>query len=346
MTEIYNNLCRLFNKDYKEEIAAVHALHTRRASLIAPSAQDIELIRKISCAASYSTKLSFIQLRFKIKEINKSLSQELQITLPISYSTFIYIKISLPLRISAALLTDIIHLSIKIFSGLTKSLTLKHKEVKIFKKHTPILLIHGYTGNRTVFCLFKRLLENKNTGHVFTINLNKEPSKNDKKSIADFSKMVEQKMKEIQEKYKAKNFFMNKIHLVGYSMGGLIAAQTAINKPADIASVTTLSTPWEGSHAAHIKGFTEEHLPEKAFLPHNPERRDLKEKFLASETPKTTFSGGLDIFVRPQSSMLCLPQTYRVFSFWDSHHSIVYNPFTPLRVRKQILKMEQFPLKA
>jgi pimeloyl-ACP methyl ester carboxylesterase len=346
MAEVYNNLCLLFNKDYKEEIAAVNKLYKKRACIKEPSQEDIKLIKIISCAAFYSTKLSFIKLRPKIQEINRSLSKELQITLPLSYSKLFYIKISLPLRISTVLLTDIIHLSIKIFSAITKSLTLKHKKVKIFKKHTPILLIHGYTGNRTVFCLFRRLLENKNTGHVFTMNLNKEPGKNDKKSIADFAIMVEQKIEEIKAEYAKNNITMKKIHLVGYSMGGLIAAQTSINKPNDIASVTTLSTPWEGSHAAHIKGFTENDLPECAFVPSNQERKSLKNAFLANQTPKTTFSGGLDIFVRPQSSMLCLPKQYCGFSFWDTHHSIVYNPFTPRRVREKIFRMEKFPLGA
>ena len=341
MSEVYKNMCLLFNKGYEKELYGINTLYQKYCidKKKEVSEEDKKLIRKISCASSISTKLSYISLRSKIKAINKSLpNKEIQISLPISYSKFLCIKISLPLRISTAFLADIIHVSIKFFSCITKKLTLKKRETKIFKKGVPILLIHGYTGNRTVFSLFRRLLESKETGHVFTINLNKEPGKNDEKSIEDFAKIVAKKIKEIEDEHKIYNIAMEKIHLVGYSMGGLIAAQAALNNHEKIASVTTLSTPWYGSYAAYIKGYSERDLPERVFIPENAYLKKLRKEFLASKIPKTTISGGLDIFVRPNSSMLPLEEKERILFFGDSHHSIVYNPFLPALVRNKILK--------
>lgn len=41
------------------------------------------------------------------------------------------------------------------------------------------------------------------------------------------------------------------IHLVGHSLGGLVAAQASLQDPRPITSVTTVNTPWRGTWAAY-----------------------------------------------------------------------------------------------
>jgi pimeloyl-ACP methyl ester carboxylesterase len=41
------------------------------------------------------------------------------------------------------------------------------------------------------------------------------------------------------------------VHLVGHSLGGLVAAQAALARPDGLTTVTTINTPWRGTWAAY-----------------------------------------------------------------------------------------------
>jgi hypothetical protein len=345
MPNIIHNLKLLFQENRAEEFKKINTLHEKFVSNQQKdvTGDDKKWMDEISRASEFSTQLSYLKMRSKIKEMNNALkTKNMHITLPISVGGFICLKISLPIRLILASLTDVVHLAISLFSVMTKKWTYKDRAIpEQLKDATPILLIHGSRGNRTAFCFFRRLLETKNTGNVFTLNLNAQPAKNDRKTVEAFALAVQAEMEKISGYYELQGKAVPKIHLVGYSMGGLVAAQAALKNERQVASVTTLSTPWGGTAAADLVGYTKEDKPEGIFVLGNPQIKSLREQFLASTVPKTTFAGGVDMIVRPESSMLPLEDKNRVFSYWNSHHSMVYSVSVINNVRKKILMMEK-----
>lgn len=109
---------------------------------------------------------------------------------------------------------------------------------------TPILLLHGMIDNRAIFTLLTRRLR----GHGFTRvrTLNYSPATNDIRAAAvNLAAEVEALVAESGHE---------RIHVVGHSLGGLIARYYVqrLGGDARVATLVTLGTPHHGTLAAHL----------------------------------------------------------------------------------------------
>lgn len=138
---------------------------------------------------------------------------------------------------------------------------------RITNNKTPILLIHGSASNQQQWLLFRRFLSADNVGHVFALNLNKHPIKNDVANITDYAKLVHLKLQAMKKLYSDFGFDMNEVILIGNSMGGFVGgaycvSETITDKIA-VEALITISSPWQGSWMADK--FCQDIFPEKYF---------------------------------------------------------------------------------
>ena len=122
----------------------------------------------------------------------------------------------------------------------------------------PIILVHGSNSNQREFDLGVKILNNNpNIGHVFTVQLNKKPFKNDEgASIQYYSNILFEFIKKIKFMYNKSNDEKFKIILIGHSMGGLISGyfENYLSNKINIeANVISICTPWQGTYLANIK---------------------------------------------------------------------------------------------
>jgi triacylglycerol lipase len=109
---------------------------------------------------------------------------------------------------------------------------------------TPILLVHGMIDNRAVFTVLKRRLRRRGFGRVVTINYS--PATNDIRQAArDLAAEVEALV--AQTGYE-------RIHLVGHSLGGLIARYYVQRLGGDerVHTLVTLGSPHAGTLTARL----------------------------------------------------------------------------------------------
>lgn len=112
---------------------------------------------------------------------------------------------------------------------------------------TPILLIHGMIDNRAIFTVLRRGLRRRGFGKVFTLNY--PPTTNDIRAAArDLSGAVEDLV--VQTGYE-------RIHVVGHSLGGLIARYYVQRLGGDdrVHTLVTLGSPHTGSLTAAVLPF-------------------------------------------------------------------------------------------
>jgi hypothetical protein len=109
---------------------------------------------------------------------------------------------------------------------------------------TPILLVHGMVDNRAIFTVLKRRLRRRGFGQVFTINYS--PVTNDLRQAARVLALE-------VEALVAKTGY-ERIHVVGHSLGGLIARYYVQRLGGDerVHTLVTLGTPHEGTLTAHL----------------------------------------------------------------------------------------------
>lgn len=109
---------------------------------------------------------------------------------------------------------------------------------------TPILLVHGMVDNRAIFTVLKRRLRRRGFGRVSTINYS--PVTNDIRQAArDLAVEVEALVAETG---------FERIHVVGHSLGGLIARYYVQRLGGDerVHTLVTLGSPHEGTLTAHL----------------------------------------------------------------------------------------------
>lgn len=110
------------------------------------------------------------------------------------------------------------------------------------QKGIPILLIHGYLHDSSAWVYHRRQLIKRKIGPVFVLTLRPLFA-----SIQEYAKLVAKKKKEIEKKTGS-----SQIHLVGHSMGGLVASwyATHIASEEEVASVVTVGSPLQGTRMA------------------------------------------------------------------------------------------------
>ena len=108
---------------------------------------------------------------------------------------------------------------------------------------TPILLVHGIVSNRSIFTLLRRGLTRRGFSNVFAMNY-LTVSNDVRAAAAGLSVEVERVVEETG---------FERIHIIGHSLGGLIARYyvTRLGGDARVHTLITLGTPHEGSYAAY-----------------------------------------------------------------------------------------------
>lgn len=111
-------------------------------------------------------------------------------------------------------------------------------------KGKPILLVHGYVNNGSVWIFQKMWLKKAGLGPIYTINLG-HPFR----SIQEYAEKVKTKAEEI-----ALETGRSDLILIGHSMGGLVSSLYALTlaKPGTVTDIITIGSPLEGTPVACI----------------------------------------------------------------------------------------------
>jgi triacylglycerol lipase len=109
---------------------------------------------------------------------------------------------------------------------------------------TPILLVHGWVDNRSIFTLLRRALRRRGFGLV--LSLNYSPLTHDVQTAAErLSRLVEQTCEESG---------YERVHVIGHSLGGLVARYYVQKLGGDtrVHTLVTLGSPHSGTAAARL----------------------------------------------------------------------------------------------
>lgn len=111
-------------------------------------------------------------------------------------------------------------------------------------KGRPILLVHGYVNDGTVWRLQKKRLEALGVGPIYTVDLGKPFG-----SIRNYVEKVNAKAQAIAEETGRKDLI-----LIGHSMGGLVSClyATQLPEPNPITDIITIGSPFIGTPIAKI----------------------------------------------------------------------------------------------
>ena len=109
---------------------------------------------------------------------------------------------------------------------------------------TPILLVHGIMDNRSVFSVFGRALRRRGFGRVHAVNYGILTG-----DLRDAARDLRKAVEEIRESTGAE-----KVHIVGHSLGGMIARYYVQRMGGDEAvdTLVTLGSPHTGTATAYL----------------------------------------------------------------------------------------------
>jgi pimeloyl-ACP methyl ester carboxylesterase len=157
----------------------------------------------------------------------------------------------------------------------------------------PVVLVHGLIDNRSVFSVMTRSLRRRGFSHVFTWNYS--PLLSDvARGASDLAGHIERICEQTGHE---------QVHVVGHSLGGLIARHLVQRQGGDrrVDTLVTLGTPHEGSLWAHV-------LPTslvRQLRPGSPVLRELAEPAPGCRTRVTAIYSDLDQMVVPTASGRC-----------------------------------------
>ena len=155
---------------------------------------------------------------------------------------------------------------------------------------TPILLLHGFVDNRSIFTLLRRALRRRGFGRIWTMNyhvLTNDVRVAAKRLAATVDTICEQTGYE-------------RIHVIGHSMGGLIARYYVQRMGGDerVHTLVTLGSPHRGTRAAHL-------LPTgvcRQLTPGSEIVRELEAPAPGCRTRFVSFWSDLDALISPKRS--------------------------------------------
>lgn len=109
---------------------------------------------------------------------------------------------------------------------------------------TPIVLVHGWVDNRSIFTLLRRQLQRRGFGRVVTMNYS-VLTHDVHRAAGRLSTLVEELCAETGH---------DRVHVVGHSMGGLVARYyvQCLGGDARVHTLVTLGAPHAGTHAARL----------------------------------------------------------------------------------------------
>lgn len=236
---------------------------------------------------------------------------------------------------------------------LSKDYTNSPVNPKTVKKPlTPTLLIHGSRCNQKLWKVAKYFLEGKNTGHLYSINLNDDPHKNNEMDIEDFVPKVNKAINQITEKYRKQGYKVEKINLFSHSMGGMVGAAVArhnqmMNAAVKIECLITSNTPWSGCPLADYM-VSAEQKPEKHFRTDSVYAKELRKWVLENQGPNFTtytISSYMDWVVPASSSALPTAPFQNMFSYGNDHATTLADPYLLSQIRNLWLAKHCQPLK-
>jgi pimeloyl-ACP methyl ester carboxylesterase len=157
----------------------------------------------------------------------------------------------------------------------------------------PVLLVHGFVDNRSIFAVMRHGLRRR--GFASVCSWNYSPLLSDvAQGARDLGRQIEKVCEQTGH---------DRIHVVGHSLGGLIARYHVQRQGGDrrVESLVTLGTPHQGSLWAHV-------LPTplvRQLRPGSPLLAELAEPAPGCGTPLTAIYSDLDQVVVPTSSGRC-----------------------------------------
>jgi triacylglycerol lipase len=185
---------------------------------------------------------------------------------------------------------------------------------------TPILLVHGWIDNRSIFTRLRRSLARRGFGRVVTVNLPLFPA-----DVAAAAHTLATAVDTLCEQTGHP-----RIHVVAHSLGGLVARYYVQKMDGDerIHTLVTLGTPHAGTRVARLMPAV---VPYPLLAQMRPGSKVLTE--LAAPAPgcKTRFvcfAGDLDGLVSPPSSALLRHpdlDVRNVLVRGVGHHSLTFN---------------------
>jgi pimeloyl-ACP methyl ester carboxylesterase len=155
---------------------------------------------------------------------------------------------------------------------------------------TPILLLHGFVDNRSIFTLLRRALRRRGFGRIWTMNYHVLTS-----DVRDAARRLAQTVEMICEQTG-----YERIHVIGHSMGGLIARYYVQRMGGDarVHTLVTLGSPHAGTRAAHL-------LPRgvcRQMTPGSDVVRELRSPAPGCRTRFVSFWSDLDALISPKAA--------------------------------------------
>lgn len=153
---------------------------------------------------------------------------------------------------------------------------------------TPILLVHGIIDNRSIFTLLRRGLKRRGFGRVTTMNYS-ILTQDIRVAAARLAEEVESLVEETG---------YERIHVVGHSMGGLVARYyvTRLGGDERVHTLVTLGTPHTGTYTAY--GWHSQLT--RQLRPGSPLMRELEQPVAECRTRFISYWSDLDQVVVPQ----------------------------------------------
>ncbi|KGN42444.1 esterase/lipase family protein [Knoellia aerolata] len=155
---------------------------------------------------------------------------------------------------------------------------------------TPILLVHGLIDNRSIFAMLRRGLTRRGFNSVYSMNYSP--------FTADVRTAAAQLGEEIEAIVAETGY--EKIHIVGHSLGGLIARYyvTRLGGDARVHTLVTLGTPHQGTWGAYA-------LPMRILSQMRPDSgliRELDEPAPGCTTRFISYWSDTDLVIVPQAN--------------------------------------------
>jgi pimeloyl-ACP methyl ester carboxylesterase len=174
---------------------------------------------------------------------------------------------------------------------------------EVFGRGRPVLFLHGWLGSwRYWFPTMEVVAEQFRTYSFDFFGFGDSQRKNTQESIQNYSAQVIRFLDALG---------IDQVHLVGHSMGGMVALKTAINYPDRIARVATVGAPIDGDSLSWLLKLTDRPFFAAAFAAMPWMRRSLF-RFFLGETADPAVHEVIDDSVK--SSALSLRRA--VSSMW------------------------------
>jgi triacylglycerol lipase len=164
---------------------------------------------------------------------------------------------------------------------------------------TPILLVHGLVDNRSVFTVLRRHLRRRGFGRVWTMNY--------RIWTADLRDAARQLAAEVEAICEQTGY--DRIHVIGHSMGGLVARYYVqrLGGDARVHTLVTLGTPHHGTRTARVfpRGVCQQLTPGSEVI------AELAEPATGCQTRFVSFWSDIDVLMSPkQAAVLDHPDLF------------------------------------